>query len=279
MNKKIFSLITLIVTLLILLIYIFSLKSINGNDDARAKTLIEKAFPQYNIIKQFDTGIHLQGFILENKEKTQDKTVTFTSDDGSVIVNGELLAWDSSSNKLTSLNKIYTKYFTSDDNASELYLSIKKDGVYIQQSSDSAPHKFYAIIDPSCSYCHSLFIASQQAIKSGDLAVRWIVVGALNNSRDIANSIYNSDNRLDALVNYETTKEYNQDLTKDNDAVGSNDTIRNYIKSFPTIVYKNSQDYIKTSGGSKLPLTNAKIAEKENIIKVNEFLILTSDKF
>ena len=269
----------IIIIFLILIIYIFSLKSINGNDNNRSKSLIEKAFPQYNIIKQFDTGLHLQGFILEDKKTPNQKTVTFTSDDGSVIVNGELLAWDSSDNKLTNLNNIYTKYFIHDNNASELYLSIKKDAVCIQQGNDNAAHKFYAVIDPKCSYCNALFNASQPAIKSGSLAVRWIVVGALADSKEIVNSIYNSDSPITALIKYETTGEYDTTLTKANDSVQLNNSVREHINSFPTILYKNTQDYIKISGGSRLPLTTAKIAEKDNIKKVNEFLILTSNKF
>lgn len=280
MNKKVLIALITFIVFLVVIIYIFSLKSVSGNDTARAKALVEKAFPQYSILKQFDTGIHLQGFILEDKKDPNKKTVTFTSEDGFVIVNGELLAWDINQDRVTNLNKLYTKYFITDDRANQLYVAIKQKAAYIQQGDNNAPHKFYAIIDPGCEFCHALFNASQEAIKQKQLAVRWVVVGALDNSKNVANSIYNSEDPLNALLNYENSKIYDKQLSKDtNEKVENNDELIKYITGFPTIVYKNNEDYLRISGGGKLPLTPGKVAEKDNIKKVNEFLLLTSNKF
>ncbi|MDE4957614.1 DsbC family protein, partial [Francisella tularensis subsp. holarctica] len=78
---------------------------------------VEHAFPQYKVIKTFDTGIQLQAYILEYKKDPTKHSVTFTSEDGAVSVNGELLAWDSNQNKITILNNIYANYFTTSPQA------------------------------------------------------------------------------------------------------------------------------------------------------------------
>lgn len=267
-------------TILILLLYTFSISTIgSAKVSQNGNQIIAQAFPQYKIIKTFDTGIHLQGYILEDNNDSEKRTVTFTSEDGSVIVNGDLLAWDKNENKLTSLNQIYASYFTTNKDANKLYIDIAKYGAYIQQGSDDAPHKFYAVIDPSCSHCDYLFDATQPAIKKGLLAVRWIPVGALHNSQSIVNSIFNSKDPLKAFLKYHATHNYDQENTKNNDKTADNLKLSKSLLGFPTIVYKTSEDTLKISGGDKLPLVDAAIAAKENVQKINEFLLLTSDKF
>jgi hypothetical protein len=281
MQKKDLSILALVVIIVVLILYIFSTTSINSSLSGNKQGLyiVEQAFPQYKVIKTFDTGLHLEAYILEDKKDSNKRTVTFTSEDGSVIVNGELLVWDRGENKLTSLNKIYANYFTSNSKANELYLNIKKYASYIQQGSNDAPHKFYAVIDPSCSYCNRLFEATQPAIKSGQLAVRWIPLGALHNSPAIVKSLFNSKDPLKALIKYHETKTYDKNNTQANEKAENNMKLSKYIEGFPTILYKTPQDALKISGGSKLPLTDAKIAEKDNVKKINEFLLLTSSQF
>ncbi|MGQ4002502.1 DsbC family protein [Francisellaceae bacterium CB300] len=281
MQKKNFTILILIVTILILLLYTFSITTFSSSKKVSngSSQIVAQAFPQYKIIKSFDTGINLQGYILEDKKNPKKRTVTFTSEDGSVIVNGELLAWDRNENKLTSLNQIYANYFTTDDKANNLYLDIAKYGTYIQQGSDDAPHKFYAAIDPSCNYCDYLFNAAQPAIKKGLLAVRWVPVGALRNSPAIVNSIFNSKDPLKAFLDFHKTHEYDKTNIEKNPKAINNLKLSKDLLGFPTIVYKTNEGALKISGGDKLPLVDAAIAEKENVKKINEFLLLTSDKF
>ncbi|AIT08526.1 thiol:disulfide interchange protein [Candidatus Francisella endociliophora] len=281
MQKKNFTILMLIVAVFILVLYIFSTTNLHKDptENKQGLYLVEHAFPQYKIIKTFDTGVHLQAYILQDKKDPNKKTVTFTSEDGGVIVNGELLAWDRNENKLTSLNQIYANYFTSSAKASRLYLNIKKYASYIQQGSSDAPHKFYAIIDPSCSYCNHLFEATQPAIKSGQLAVRWIPLGALRNSPDIVKSFFNSKDPLQAFIKYHDTESYDKNLTQENEKAENNMELSGDIQGFPTILYKTPQGALKVSGGDKLPLTDAAIAKKDNIKKINDFLLLTSDQF
>lgn len=271
----------LVVAILVLILYIFSTTNISRDslEKKQGIYLVEHAFPQYKIIKSFDTGVHLQAYILESKKNPAKRTVTFTSEDGGVIVNGELLAWDKNENKLTSLNQIYANYFTSTPKANKLYLNIKKYAAYIQQGSDNAPHKFYAVIDPSCSYCNRLFEATQTAVKDGQLAVRWIPLGALRNSPDIVNSFFNSKDPLKAFKDYHDTKSYDKQLTNKNEKAQNNMKLSKNIEGFPTILYKTSQGALKIASGDNLPLTDASIAKKDNVKKINEFLLLTSNKF
>lgn len=281
MQKKNFTILILLMTILILLVYVFSVTNLTSTKSLKQQgfSLVKQAFPQYKVIKNFDTGIALEGYILEDKKNPSKKAVTFTSKDGSVLVNGELLAWDRNQNQLTNLNQIYSNYFTSDKKASKLYLDIQKFGSYIQQGSDDAPHKFYAIIDPSCNYCSYLFTATQPAIKKGLLAVRWIPIGALHNSSKIVNSFFNSKDPLKALIKYHNSKIYDKSNIGKNDKTSSNLKLSENIKGFPTIVYKTPLDAIKISGGDKLPLVDAASAKNSNTKKINEFLLLTSNKF
>lgn len=281
MQKKNFTILILMVTVLVLLLYTFSISSFSTSKKVShsGNQLVAQAFPQYNIVKSFDTGINLQGYILEDKKDPKKHSVTFTSEDGSVIVNGELLAWDRNENKLTSLNQIYANYFITDDKANNLYLDIAKYGTYIQQGSDDAPHKFYAAIDPSCNYCDYLFKASQPAIKKGLLAVRWIPVGALRNSPVIVNSLFNSKDPLKAFLDFHETHEYDKSNIEKNDKALNNLKLSKDLLGFPTIVYKTTEGALKISGGDKLPLVDAAVAEKENIKKINDFLLLTSNQF
>ena len=208
MQKKDIAILTLVTIIVVSILYIFSTSSLNKSLSGNKQGLyiVEQAFPQYKVIKTLDTGLHLEAYIPQDKKDPTKRTVTFTNENGSVIVNGQLLAWDRSENKLNSLNQIYTNYFTSNPKANELYLNIKKYSSYIQQGSNDAPHKFYAVIDPSCGYCNRFFEATQPAIKSGQLSVRWIPLGALHNSPAIVRSLFNSKDPLqifkDSLLFY-----------------------------------------------------------------------------
>ncbi len=281
MEKKNFTILMLMVIILILLLYAFSITNFGSSKKAglNSSQIMAEAFPQYKVIKSFDTGINLQGYLIEDKKNPEQRTVIFTSEDGSVIVNGELLAWDRNEKKLTSLNQIYANYFTTDDKANKLYLDIAKYGYYIQQGSDDAPHKFYAAIDTSCNHCDYLFNATQPAIKKGLLAFRWIPVGALRNSHAIVNSIFNSSDPLKAFLDFHKTHDYYKTNIEKNPKATNNLKLSKDLLGFPTIVYKTNEDNLKISGGDKLPLVDVAIAKKENIKKINEFLLLTSDKF
>ena len=281
MQKKNFIILILMVTVLLLLLYTFSIMTIGSSKKASTDSsqIVIQAFPHYNVIKSFDTGINLQGYIIEDKKKPKKRKVIFTSEDGSVIVNGKLLTWDRNENKLKSLNQIYANYFVTDDKVNNLYLDIAKYATYIQQGSDDAPHKFYAAIDPGCNYCNYLFDASQPAIKQGLLAVRWIPVGALRNSSVIVNSIFNSSDPLKALLDFHETHEYDKTNVEKNPKATNNLKLSKDLFGFPTIVYKTTEGALKVSGGNRLPLVDAAIAQKENIKKINSFLLLTSNQF
>jgi hypothetical protein len=109
--------------------------------------------------------------------------------------------------------------------------------------------------------------------------VRWIPVGSFKNSLAVVNSLFNSKDPSAALIKYHKDKSYDKELVTDNKEASDNLLLLKDISSFPTIVYKTPQRAIKLSGGSKLPLAAAKIAEKDNIKKVDEFLLLTSKDF
>lgn len=277
MKKRTFVLLLLLIATIIYLLVSISLKNLNNKsfyNKEKAISLVKNTFPQYKIVKQFDTGIDLEGFVLEDKKNSHKRTVTFTTKDGNVVVNGELITWDKAHKKPTSMNKLYIDYFNSDINAKKLYSDILKNYKYIEQGSKDAKHKIYAIISPNSAESKTLFNATQNAIKSDTLAVRWIIISS--NNRDdsqVIDKIYNAKNSLDELYKYENKQSYSN-TNKNN----FKDNILDKYKP-PLIIYKNSENVIKIAGGNKMPLTAAKIAEKSNIKKLDELLFLTSNQF
>ena len=152
--KKIFIISALI--LCIILGYTYVTISINNSDRYRAKQLISGTFPQYHIDKQFDTGLGLQGFILSSKDQPSVSSILFTTKNGKYIVDGNVYAINSKTKQAVNLNNQYLTLRNTDDK-SEIFLKNIQNSYYIQQGSDSAPHQMYAVIDPSCPYCHALF--------------------------------------------------------------------------------------------------------------------------
>lgn len=283
MKKKLS--IAVIAFVIIVGFYWFSVTSTKNNNEYRAKQLISAALPNYEIIKHFDTGIDLQGFIVAEKDKPQYPNVIFTSRDGNFIINGQVLAFDPETGKTTSMNERYVESFMGNEKADNLLKAVEQT-TYIQQGSDDAPHQMYVIIDPDCKFCHALFTASQQAIQAGQLAVRWVVVGVVSStSQTKAIAILNAPDPLKALMQNEDSFNYATDkggiMPAENptqaqaEALNKNiSLLSQYVTGVPMIVYKNPQGFARIAGGRELPLTPAKIAEKDNTAKVNDFIIL-----
>ena len=276
MSKKSYLISIISIIFIISFFYWFNSESIQRNNIYRAKTLVTKAYPNFKIIKQFDTGIHLQAFIIKNK-KTNTKSVVYTNPKGDILIAGNMFSWNSADQKLTNINNLYITRVEKNKSANDIYEYIR-GSKYIQQGSNKAPHKFYAIIKLNCSYCNALFKASQEAIKLNQLAVRWIIIDNSNN-KSLVNNIYSSKEPLKALKEYELNKKYdNSSITKNNNTV-KNNKIKKYISYLPTILYKNHEGLVRIINGDNLPLTPAKIAQKDNTKKVNQLLILLSNQF
>lgn len=265
--------------------YWFSVTSTKNNNEYRAKQLITTALPNYTIIKQFDTGIDLQGFIVADKKQPETPNVIFTSKDGNFIINGQVLAYDPESGQTTDMNQRYVEAFMGNEKADNLLKAVAQT-TYIQQGSDDAPHQMYVVIDPDCKFCHALFTASQKAIKAGQLAVRWVVVGVVSpTSQTKAIAILNAQDPLKALQENEDSFNYATDkggitpadnpTQADAEALNKNiSLLSKYVTGVPMIVYKNPQGFARIAGGRELPLTPAKIAEKDNTTKVNDFIVV-----
>ena len=185
--------------------------------------------------------------------------------------------WNKNTNKLEILNNFYKKHFNPEKDISNIYLNMKKNALYIQQGQDNAPHKLYAIIDPSCKYCNNLFKATQNLIQSGFLSVRWIPVGALNNSKHIVENFFNSENPLESLVSYYNNKKYNK-FIKDDKKTENNIFITKYIKRFPTVIYKTNEGYLRIYEGDDLPI-NKNLDNQNNIAKIKKMLVVASNEF
>lgn len=155
---------------------------------------------------------------------------------------------------------------------------------FVQQGQSNAPHSFYAIIDPNCSFCHALFEASQTAIQNGKLAVRWVIMGVVKPSSPLkAIAILNAKDPVQALEYNERHFNYatEEGGAKPSPTVADAEmnklsqnilALKDFISAVPVIIYKNRQGEIKIGGGAKLPLAASKEALEDNQIKVNNFL-------
>ncbi|MFZ9036272.1 MAG: thiol:disulfide interchange protein DsbG [Francisellaceae bacterium] len=286
MKKRLFALIIIIALVIIAALYFFSIETSKRHNKLIARELIDNAFPQYTIVKQFDTGLNLEGFILADKKQPDKITVTYTTEDGQFIVNGNLIRFDPKTKYMTDMNAIYVDKFNKNEQAEKLLQALQKTH-YIEQGKADAPHQIYVVIDPNCKFCHALFEATQSAINKGQLAVRWVIVGIVKpSSPQKAMAILAAKDPLSALKENEEKFDYAKEeggiapISAPDKAVieffnQNISALKGLVNVVPTIVYKNPQGFARISGGAKLPLKASKEAQKANEQKIDDFLILT----
>jgi len=138
--------------------------------------LMNKAFHgKVTILNQFPATDNLEGYVVQSTENTS-QAIVYADNRGRYLVVGQLI--DADGQSISSQD--YQHYISPE--SSSLAFNYISSVAYIQQGSNDAPHQAYVLFDPNCIFCHRLYEAMQPAIKSGELAVRWVPVAFLKPS-------------------------------------------------------------------------------------------------
>ncbi len=139
-----------------------------------AKDAVMKATKNQLIIsKQFNAIDNLEGFVVKAKTGQGQSGLIYADKDGKYVVFGNIISADGKN--ISQAN--YKQYIQS--GIAEKALKNAASTSWFMTGSKTAPHQAYFIFEPNCSVCHLLYKALQPAIKSGQLAVRWIPVAFL----------------------------------------------------------------------------------------------------
>ena len=177
-------------------------KSQLGEHNDSALALVNKlTHNNVNIIKQFHVPHStLQGFVVAAKNNTNARQVLYTNRTGRLLFSGTLL-----NNQGQDVSQIAYKKYIAPKTAGAAYSKIAQTH-WFSEGKLSAPHKLYAVIDPNCIFCHHFYEAVQPLIKSGQLTVRWLVIGFLKPSSPAkAITILNASNPAKAMAQNEAS--------------------------------------------------------------------------
>ncbi len=125
-----------------------------------------------SILNQFQSVANLEGYVVQSTQGGS-QGIIYVDNRGRYLVIGQVI----SANGQNISNQDYQTYISPQ--SASIAFHYVGNTAYIQQGSNNAPHQAYIIFDPNCIFCHRLYEAMQPAIKSGQLAVRWIPVAFL----------------------------------------------------------------------------------------------------
>ncbi len=233
----------------------------NQPNATQAEALINKVSQgKVTVLKHFVVNPSIQGFVITTNPASDKRGLLYTDGQGQYLIDGNLM--DITGQNLAQKN--YYQY-VQPKAASTAYQTIAQTS-WIQQGQDSAPHKLYAVIDPNCIFCHQGFVALEPKIQSGQLAVRWIVVGIIKpDSKAKALAILNANDPLQALLSNENS--FNEQTEEGGivplDAQAPIATTKldtnmqfatsNKIMQTPTFFYKDSAGNMQIQAGMPQP--------------------------
>ncbi|TNF65978.1 MAG: thiol:disulfide interchange protein DsbG [Gammaproteobacteria bacterium] len=167
--------------------------SSNTANPKKAEKLVNKVtYGQAKIIRSFDANDQLYGYVIQSKGGQEG--ILYVAKDGSFLFSGSYYNQDGVNQQRID----YEKYIQP--KTAIAAFKEAKNTHYIEQGKQNAPHKAYIIADPNCHFCHLLYQSLQPEIQSGNLAVRWILIGAVKpDSAAKTMAIFDSANPLKAL--------------------------------------------------------------------------------
>lgn len=156
-----------------------------------------------NILSSFKSDIPgLTGFVITSKQVQGKPLVAYVNDSATYMVVGAVL--NAQGVNITYQDTI--KYITSAANQAA-YKGLQNTYTFLD-GDKNAPHKMTIIADPNCIFCHKLYQATRSYVKSGTLAINWMLVGflkdtsqgkaaAIMNSKDPAQALAEDENNFD----------------------------------------------------------------------------------
>lgn len=221
----------------------------------KSEQLIAKASNnQVKVIKHFDAKNNLTGFVVKND--SGQESIVYTANDGSFLFSGILFNANGENQSHTDFEQ-----YVQPKSAVNAFQAAAKTS-YIQQGKDSAPHKAYVLADPNCYFCHKTYEALLPEIQSGNLAVRWILVGVIKpDSPAKAMAILGSKDPVKAMeINENAFSESQEeggikplenpsDATKEALNTNMGFMMNNKFNVTPIIIYKTQSGLIKLDQG------------------------------
>ena len=128
------------------------------------------ATPGGRIVREFDSGTALRGFVVEHAQSKKTALI-YVDPDGQFLFTGML--FDGQGNNLSTAH--YEAHVPKPDAA-----AIIKDAestAWIEDGSPTAKTVLYVLGEPNCGYCKVFYQQTRPAVAKGDLALRWIMIG------------------------------------------------------------------------------------------------------
>jgi thiol:disulfide interchange protein DsbG len=123
----------------------------------------------------FDAPGGILGYIVQPLGKKRG-TIVYTDSQGEYLFSGAII-----SDKGENLTQKEAETYIDLPLMDEMYDHLSGLN-YFKEGQDSAPHKLTIIFDPNCSICHVVYGVVEPKIAAGELQVRWIPVGIMQQS-------------------------------------------------------------------------------------------------
>lgn len=247
----------IIAILLSVSITYFVIESASMPNLSKSENLVNQATGNSaNILKHFDSYANLEGFVLQGKSANSPIGILYTDRSGRYLINGQVFTADG-----TDLARADFAKYVQPQTATQAFAAAAGTS-WIQEGSDQASHKLYIVADPNCLFCNDLYKQIQASVQSGQLAVRWIIVGFLKpNSTGRAYAILAAKNPAKALEINE--QGFKSDQEEGGIAPLNNASARvkaqfaknmafmrdNSIMSTPTMLYRDQSKLVQLQAG------------------------------
>lgn len=241
----------------------------NNNPKKAEKLVNEVTHNQTKIIRSFDANDHLYGFVIHAQGGQEG--ILYVAKDGSFLFSGAYYNAEGQNQQRID----YEKYIQP--KTAVAAFKAAKETAYIEQGKPNAPHKAYVIADPNCYFCHQLYTALQPDIERGNLAIRWILIGAVKpDSAAKAVAIFDSKDPILALE--ENEKNFNENIEEGGIKPSQNPSakaqkqldqnmqfvMKNKMYITPIILYKTASGLIKMDQGMPQQNTQAFVNSLSN---------------
>lgn len=160
-----------------------------SNSDKARQIVLANSQGQVTIKQEFPSVGNLEGFVIQSKREPGREMVVYADKDGQYMIVGAVIDKDG-----VNLVQKDTMKYIQPQIAKAAYDALPETQSFIE-GNPKAKHVMYAVVEPNCSICHRLYEQVGPFIKSGDLAVHWIMVDFLNQtSKGKAAAIMQSKN-------------------------------------------------------------------------------------
>jgi len=195
------------------------------------------------------------GMTVENKFKVSDDITGYVLKKGpehSLVysVGSHVFAGVLFDDKGVNVSRIYQDKYIPQPNVNDAVADIEKLGVYVEEGTSKK--EVYVFVDPSCPHCHDYYKATRNAVKNGEITIKWVTVGFLSpQSRDKAAYILSAEDKVKAMqdveLGYNVPKAKNAQLRQV--AINQELMQKAGVRGTPGVLYKKNGQWVMAKGG------------------------------